>query len=242
MSYTNFIQSVIRFVKKHTFTNQSTPTSQPTPFPKQPEKTFSEERKAAPEVQNPIKNSLFEASSIMTVSSPKGCSNQELIDRYNELSVTMLPPRLLVMYLNDLEHEFVSRFYKSPFRKDDHSRIVGWKEKLQYLEESQDYIFINKKTSEEAALPEPHVSKNEEAKYKEELKKYANSELIDQYNRIHKIQRTLQKSLYVIAMNMEFTERFGKTPFRIKNNQLVEFGYKIVYLESLDTFIEINEN
>ena len=79
---------------------------------------------------------------ICTVTHPGDSTNEQLIARYNELRYVLLPPRLLLNYMTDLDFEFKTRFNKSPMRRDHKDRLCGWKGKIQYLSEIEDYIFI----------------------------------------------------------------------------------------------------
>lgn len=78
------------------------------------------------------KSNSEEFKFIVTVSKPDGCSNLELVDRYNELKYVLLSARLLGLYVNDLNSEFMSRFGKTPFYFDQNGRPVSWKRKIYY--------------------------------------------------------------------------------------------------------------
>lgn len=79
---------------------------------------------------------------IVTVTTPQGCSNHELTERYNELKYVILPPRLLTAYMNDLNNEFVLRFNKTPFVTNKENNRIGWNKKILYLEDIDNFIFI----------------------------------------------------------------------------------------------------
>jgi len=83
-----------------------------------------------------------ECGFIVSVTPPQGCSNQELVERYNELKYVILPPRLLTAYMNDLNNEFVSRFNKTPFVINKEKNRIGWGKKILYLKDTDNFIFI----------------------------------------------------------------------------------------------------
>ena len=76
------------------------------------------------------------------VSHPRDSTNEQIIARYNELIHVTLSPRQLLSYMKALDHEFLTRFNKSPFKRDDKDRLSSWGGKLLYLSEIEDYIFI----------------------------------------------------------------------------------------------------
>lgn len=165
----NLFQSVARFVKEYDYNGDLFAKSfteyianhyrncfiqKPTPIqstvPAQPTAFVGREMPKSNEPEGVIIGFGYTSEPTATgrsciVSSPVGCTNENLIGRYNELRFifTKLSPRLFLMYLGDLDHEFMTRFGKSPFRKDEEmDRIAGWGGKLIYLSSLNDFMFI----------------------------------------------------------------------------------------------------
>lgn len=78
------------------------------------------------------------------VTHPGNSSNEQLILRFNELRYVTLPPRLLIMYLNDLHQEFYKRFGKSPFGLNSNGKVIQYGGKLEYLSQISNYVVLDK--------------------------------------------------------------------------------------------------
>ena len=78
--------------------------------------------------------------------------------------------------------------------------------------------------------------------YLKQFTSFSDDELVNAYNSQKGIYGVHRQILYLIAMDLTFKERFGKSP--IKNEENIVFGLsgKILYLKSLKTFEQANEN
>lgn len=76
-----------------------------------------------------------------------------------------------------------------------------------------------------------HISRIE--KHLEDFKGYTNQQLIDYYNTCCEkgFFGVMEQALRMIALNVTFNRRLGKSPFRITDNVLIEFTNPIVASE-----------
>jgi len=63
-----------------------------------------------------------------------------------------------------------------------------------------------------------------------------NSELINAYNGQKAIYGVHQQVLYLIALDIVFKERFGKSPISNEENIIFGLSGKIIYIENLKTY------
>jgi len=75
--------------------------------------------------------------------------------------------------------------------------------------------------------------------YKEKFEPDGNQKLVDSYNREAKmgILGVHRQGLYLIALHLEFIERFDKSPLGIKDSISIALKGPIKYVEHDDTFV-----
>lgn len=157
MLNTNLFNSVVRFVREYNYSGDLLSKTFTDYISNHYRKCFFQKTVLSDQEESKSKgiNNLFKSNAvnieadkskecgfIVTVTTPQGCSNHELTERYNELKYVILPPRLLTAYMNDLNNEFVLRFNKTPFVTNKENNRIGWNKKILYLEDIDNFIFI----------------------------------------------------------------------------------------------------
>lgn len=79
-------------------------------------------------------------------------------------------------------------------------------------------------------------------KYILRFQSYTDEELVNAYNGVKAIYGVHQQVLYLIALDIVFKERFGKSPISNEENIIFGLSGKIVYLQNLKTYEYANEN
>lgn len=78
--------------------------------------------------------------------------------------------------------------------------------------------------------------------YLKQFTSFSDEELVNAYNSQKAIYGVHRQILYLIAMDLTFKERFKKSPIKNQENIVFGLGGKILYLKSLKTFEQANEN
>lgn len=79
-------------------------------------------------------------------------------------------------------------------------------------------------------------------KYIQKFQSYKDEELVNAYNGQKAVYGVHQQVLYLIALDIDFKERFGKSPISNEENIIFGLSGEIVYLQNLKTFEYVNEN
>lgn len=80
------------------------------------------------------------------------------------------------------------------------------------------------------------TDKPEIEKYIDRFQSYTDQELINAYNGQKAIYGVHQQVLYLIALDIVFKERFGKSPISNEENMIFGLSGKIIYIENLKTY------
>lgn len=74
------------------------------------------------------------------------------------------------------------------------------------------------------------------------LNSFDNHTLIDAYNTEKRVVGVHAQTLYLIAMNEAFLDRFGKSPVSINEESQISISGPIYYIDHLQTFDWFNKN